>query len=183
MNEVMKAIRERSSTRGFTDEKVSREMLDVLIEAALASPSGMNRQPWQFTVVEDKKVIDDFEKLHVDYLMEHADDNRREVLKGRNFRTLYNAPLFILISTKNGEHIVDAGIAVENIVLAAQSIGLGSVIIGGCDVLFDDPKLGKQCEELFRFPDGYKFAVGVVIGHKAVEKDPHELDYSKVTRM
>ena len=179
MNEVMKTILSRSSIRGFTDEPVTREERDLLIQAALASPTAVNRQFWHFSVVEDKKLINQIEALQVEIIMNGTDEKRKAVTKSRNMRTLYNAPLFVVISSKDGIGAVDAGIAVENIVLAAQSLGLSSTIIGGVDLIFDSPEYGPEYASLLQCPEGYRFMVGVVIGHKVAEKEPHELDYSK----
>ena len=57
MNEVMKNILTRRSTRKFTDEKISKDILKDIVDAALHAPSGMGKQSWSFTVVTNKDVI------------------------------------------------------------------------------------------------------------------------------
>lgn len=57
MNEVMKNILTRRSTRKFTDEQVPKEILKDIVDAALHAPSGMGKQSWSFTVVTNKDVI------------------------------------------------------------------------------------------------------------------------------
>ena len=54
MNEVMKNILTRRSTRKFTDEQVPKEILKDIVDAALHAPSGMGKQSWSFTVVTNK---------------------------------------------------------------------------------------------------------------------------------
>ena len=67
MNEVLKAIKERRTTRKFKPEQIKEEELQSIIEADLYAPSGTNQQPWHFTVIQNKDLIDqmDFEAKEV----------------------------------------------------------------------------------------------------------------------
>ena len=53
----MKEIFERTSVRQYTDEKVTDEQIEKLLKAAMAAPSAMNRQPWEFIVVQDPEML------------------------------------------------------------------------------------------------------------------------------
>jgi nitroreductase len=57
MNEVMSAILSRRSTRKFTDQPISEDILNDIVKAALHAPSGMGKQTWQFTMITNKEVI------------------------------------------------------------------------------------------------------------------------------
>ena len=57
MNEVMKNILTRRSTRKFTDEQIPKEVLKDIVDAALHAPSGMGKQTWTFTVITNRDVI------------------------------------------------------------------------------------------------------------------------------
>ena len=73
---------------------------------------------------------------------------------------------------------LDAGITVQNIALAAQSMKLGSLIIG----IIDDVMRGEKKDyfaKLLKFPDNHEFAIAVAVGHRATEKKPHEIDFDK----
>lgn len=73
---------------------------------------------------------------------------------------------------------LDSGMAVENIALAAQSMGLGSLIIG----IIDDTMRGEKRDyfaKVLQFPNNHEFAIAVVVGHRATEKEPHEIDFDK----
>jgi len=50
-------IHQRTSIRSFRDRKVSREQLETIVRAGMAAPTAMNRQPWQFIIIEDKEVL------------------------------------------------------------------------------------------------------------------------------
>lgn len=70
------------------------------------------------------------------------------------------------------------GIAVENIALVAQSMGLGSLIIG----IIDDTMRGEKKDyfaKALQFPKNHEFAISVAVGHRATEKEPHEIDFDK----
>ena len=122
MSEILKAIEERFSTRGYTAEKLTDEELNTLIRAGLQAPTAANKQEVHITVVQGDNPI----------LMEIQE----EMLKGtgktppNNF--YYGAPVVLLLSgdTNLGWSTLDAGIAVENIALAAEGLGLGNLIIG-----------------------------------------------------
>ena len=73
---------------------------------------------------------------------------------------------------------LDAGIAVENIALAAEGLGLGSVIIGVIKGAMSGEKKVYFSKAL-NFPENYEFEIAIAIGHKAVEKEPHEYDLEK----
>lgn len=57
MNECLQSIMKRRSIRAFTGDTVPKEKLEMALRAAMAAPSGMNRQPWQFVVVTEKETI------------------------------------------------------------------------------------------------------------------------------
>ena len=75
---------------------------------------------------------------------------------------------------------MDAGIAIENIVLAAQSMGLRSCVLGGCRDAFNLER-GDYFKKLVQMPEGYEFAVAAAIGHPAMDGTPHERLAEKVT--
>ena len=73
---------------------------------------------------------------------------------------------------------LDAGIAVENIALAAEGLGLGSLIIGCIKGALSGEKKDYFANEL-KLPDGYDFEIAVAVGHKAAVKEPHEYSVEK----
>ncbi len=68
MNEVLKCIKEGITTRIFKPEQIKEEELQAIIEAGLYAPSGINKQPWHFTVIQNRDLIDEmnFEIKEVD---------------------------------------------------------------------------------------------------------------------
>lgn len=118
MNETIKTMLERRSVRKFTDEAVSKEKLDLIVDCAKASPTAKNAQLRQFTVITAASKIQKLAKA----IGKEIDNSKYR---------MYNCPALIIVSTeesaKNGE--LDTACAIENIYLAAHSLGLGSVWI------------------------------------------------------
>lgn len=168
MNNAMDVIRRRSSTRGYEAAPLTEAELKALLHAGLQAPTATNRQEIHFTVLKgDNPILGEIE--------EEKNKLRGVVCPEHNF--YYEAPVVIILSMESGFRWngVDAGIAVENIALAAEALGLGSLIIGCIrDALLGDKR--EYFSELLRLPENYEFGIAVAVGHKAVEKEPHAYD-------
>lgn len=117
-NPAYRNIIERTSVRSFTDSKISDVQTAALLRAAMSAPSGVNRQPWEFVVVDDPKLL----TLLADALP-YA-------------KMAAHAPLAIVVCGNPERFLegVDAALweqdlsaVSENILLAAHAIGLGGV--------------------------------------------------------
>jgi nitroreductase len=118
-NPTLNAIFHRRSIRKFTDQLVEPEKLDLLLKAAMAAPTAMNCKPWEFVVVTDPNKLAQF---------------RKRLIFGNR-----NAPAAIVVcgnpslSTNPAARlfwIQDCSAAAENILIAAVSLGLGTVWVG-----------------------------------------------------
>ena len=171
MNGILDAIEKRSSTRGYTAEKLTDAELEKLLKAGLQAPTARNEQEIHISVVDGGHPI----------LAEiEAEKNAQMNVQTPRANFYYSAPLVLILSgDKNFPwSALDAGIAVENISLAAEGLGLGSVIIG---VIKGAMSGGKKeyFSKVLKFPENYEFEIAIAIGHKAVEKAPHEYDMGK----
>lgn len=117
----MKTIFERRSVRNFTDQKISEENKNELLRAGMAAPSGNNDQPWHFIVIDDKKILGEITKiqpysrpiLDAQFVIIVCGD--RKLKKVKEFTEFW---------------VQDCAAATQNILLAAQSMGIGSVWMG-----------------------------------------------------
>ena len=168
-NQVLDAIASRRSIRGYGSDDVDGERIDAMLKAAREAPSGLNRQPWHFTVVRNRGVIAEVNAEAV------------KILEMDDCDIFYAAPLVIFISGEQDWRWskLDAGIAVQNIALAAHSLGLGSVILGRPAAAFAGPR-SDYFNKLLKFPGNYEFAIAIAIGVPAVTKEPHEIEPDKV---
>ena len=181
MNETLKAISERYSCRDFADVPLTDEQIEALVGAALAAPSGMNSQPWHVTVVTNKALIEELDADGVATLAAAEDKTFYERVISRGGKMLYNAPCLIVITADGSKwSSVDSGILCQNVTLAAQSMGLGSCIVGMLTIPLNSPR-GDEFKKRLGFPDGYEFVISVLAGTVSSGKEPHDRDYGKVT--
>ena len=169
MATVFEAIKSRSSTRGYTDEKLTEEEVQKIVLAGLHAPTATNRQEIRFSVVHGDNPV----------LAELDEEKNKSFGNGRpgavNF--YYGAPTVFILSAEEGFKWsrLDAGIAVQNMALEAEELGLGSVIIG----CIEGAMWGERREyfdKALKIPQGYKFEIALAVGHKATSKEPHTFD-------
>jgi nitroreductase len=115
---VIRNILTRTSIRDFTDRPVEKDVLDLLLQAAMAAPSARNRQPWAFVVVTERTLLDRL-----------AEGLPRT-------KMLFNAAAAIVVCGDSATPLeegaidlwyMDASAATQNILLAAHGTGLGAV--------------------------------------------------------
>ena len=184
MNETIRSILDRRSNRGFSDQPLDSDIIDTLKQCALASPTAVNLQSWHFTFVTSKDIIGSIEKDTIDAFRAKADDATVSRIASRNNSIFYGAPLVVFVSSDDDSkwgHI-DAGIAVENLAVAAQSLGLGSVIIGLCGAAFAGDNAVKNAK-LLDFPEKHSFSIAIAIGHPTVTKDAHPIAPGKISEL
>ena len=149
-NEVIKCILERRSTRRFTDQQISPEQLDTVLEAAIWAPSGGNNQTWLFTAIQKADVLQQLsvivrEAFRVwepddDYASKHLTKERAQK---DDYHFFFKAPTLIIASNRPNYQnaMADCSLAMENIFLAAHSLGLGSCYINQLFWLRNEPPI------------------------------------------
>ncbi len=145
--EVLEAIRTRRSIRTYRTDPVDNKTIELILEAARWAPSWANTQCWRFIVVRDSSIKSEL----------------ADTLGGkRAVEAIRKAPVVIVacaelgksgyrqgeLSTDKGDwYMFDVALAMQNLVLAAHSLGLGTVHVG----LFD----AKQVANILKVPDGF----------------------------
>lgn len=171
MAEVLEVIKNRCSIRGYSEEKLSKEDLDKIILAGLQAPTAANKQEIHFSIVDGSNpILKELEDL--------KNEQRNIVNPPHNF--YYEAPTVVFLSADASYYWskLDAGIAVENMSLAAEGLGLGSLIIGCVkDALESDKK--EYFAKALGFPEGYEYEIAIALGHKATTKEPHTFEAEK----
>ena len=181
MNETLKNIAERYTCRDFNDTPLTDAQVKALVDAALAAPSAINLQPWHIVVVRDKQLIDEMDADGVNILATAEDKGAYERILSRGGKMFYNAPcLFIILHDGSKYGVIDSGILCQNVVLAAESLGLGTCIVGMAAIPLAGPR-GEEFKKKIKCPQGHEFAIGVLIGTANSGKNPHELNPAKVT--
>lgn len=159
MEEALRPILERRSCRSYTSEPVSDDMLHTLLMAGMAAPSAHNSQPWEFLVLRDAPL-----KAAVSAL-------------GPYWGMLKDAPLGILVlanlegykASRQEFFVQDCSAATQNILLAAQAMGLGGVWLG----LYPNEERMEGVRRVCGIPEAIIPAMLVSIGHPAQMPHPH----------
>jgi nitroreductase len=158
-------IKGRRSVRAYTDEPVSKEQIETILEAGTWAPTGMHREPWKFIVIEDKKLIkyiSDETKLMVQQMMPPL---------AKQFATetdivCYNAPVLIVVCTEKDAqwdniNLLDSVLAAQNMFLKAYEMGLGTCYMGFVNLLTHKPGALKK----IGIPDNCSMMVPFILGH------------------
>ncbi len=168
MNEVIGTIKRRRSVRSYSPEQVKDEDLKALLEAGIYAPSANNTQSWFFTILQDQQMIDKVSGWIIGEARYMDDENARKVAATPNAAIFRRAPTVILVSGDEAasfsrENCACAG---QNIMLAAESLGLGSCWICYVGFLANRERLGLYRTEL-NLPDGYRPFFGITLGYAA----------------
>jgi nitroreductase len=182
-NEVLRTIRARRSTRKFTGEQISTEQLDALLEAAIWAPSGSNSQSWKFTAIQKPEVLLSLNELVRSGFLERyePDDDypgkkfAKQAAANESYNFYYHAPTFIIASNVNGyaNAIADCALGLENVFLAAESLGLGSCYINQLHWLENDAPLREYLETL-GVPRDHEICASASIGYVAAASNAPE---------
>ncbi len=135
----------RRSIRKYEDKQIPKKVLDQILEAGRQSPSAVNLQPYRFVVVTDPEI--------------------KKQMKGIFSRFIADAPVILVGCANTKARLtgkwaeVDASIAMQNMVIAAWSMGVGSCWIGS----FNEDKT----KELLEIPEDYKIVALITLGYPA----------------
>ena len=175
VNPVLSSIMARRSIRKYLDKPVEHEKLEVVVRAGINAPSGVNRQPWIVRVVEDQQLIADVTEVY-------KQANAEQVKRDKDFKNMFrNAPNLICVCTPaNGGGELDAGLLGENIMLAAQSMGLGTCCLGGPVRFLLSNEKCKFFLDRLDIPADYKLNYIIAIGYPDEQPDAKPRDASKV---
>lgn len=166
-NYVLETIKKRRSHRAFLPEAISKEEIEAIVEAGLYAPSAHNEQTWHFTVIRDKTTIDQFSDDVKEALGHSENEHVQKLATNDKFHVFYGAPAIIMISGKEDAMMphTDCAAAAQNMLLAAESLGLGSCWIGFARYVFMGAKKDEYLKKL-QIPEGYTPYYAVAIGKK-----------------
>ena len=157
---VFENIFNRKSVRSFTSEPVSEEHIGAMLKAAMAAPTAVNYQPWRFVVITDRAQL----------------DAMAEVLPYA--KMLKQAPLAIVVcgettwfeGRENPYWQQDCSAATENLLLAAEALGLGAVWTG----VYPNMDLAKPLGEFLGLPETVQPLCAIPIGHHDGTTQPRD---------
>jgi nitroreductase len=143
MNETIKSIKERRSVRKYTSKKISKDIIEELVDCARLAPSARNDQPWEFLVVTNEENLKKLSKI-ITY---------GSFLDGA-------AACIIVCGKEKGHLIEDGSAATENILVAAHSLGIGSCWIAGYNRQYNE-----DIKQLLNIPKENDLASIISLGY------------------
>ena len=186
--ELFDVIRTRRSIRSYRKDPVPEELVKEILDAARWAPSGKNRQHWHFIVITDetlKKKVGEiwgdaaqryFGKKTAESLYEEMKEQPEEFRdeewvktsqSGSAYRYCFGAPLLIAVAINNPEienNFPSAFQAIQNMILAAHALGLGTCVTRRIVKRPDDR---KKFQRLLKVPEDYEMVALVTVGYPA----------------
>lgn len=170
MNETINIIKTRRSIRQFKDQQITDSELQHIMECAILAPNSQNQQKWHFSVIQNKEML----RKMIDITRENILKSGVEFLAARakdpGFNPYFNAPTVIFVTADEKARFsqIDAALAAENILIAAESQNIGSHIMTSTEFLFASEK-GKTIKKEMGIPEGYSHVCAITLGYKEGE--------------
>lgn len=156
---VVKTIMERRSIRKYKPQPVEREKMQTIVECGVNAPNAMNRQPWEIRVVDNPDFINGVTELYK--------KEQPKVAEDPNFKNMFrNAPTVVFVGrdVQSGSAEFDCGLLSENMMLAAQSMGIGSCCLGSPAAFMRSPAAAEYLKQL-GFSEGYELLYCIAFGY------------------
>jgi nitroreductase len=182
-NDVIDTILARRSVRAFQRvRQLTEDELETLLACGFAAPSGMNCQSWHLCVVQDKSLLQEISDGFVRMVKDRPNlpPIMVERLKNPDYQVFFHAPTDILVCCETSRGPTNAAHLAENIVLAAQSLGLATCFIGGVLDYLRSPD-GAPFLARLGIPAGYEPMYFLSVGVPAESPDARPRDTTKFT--
>ena len=153
MNHTMDTLKNRCSTKKYSDRPVPDTLLDAVLEAGLYAPSGMNNQKVIMVAVRDKETRDQLSRMNANIM-------------GAQLDPFYNAPCVIVVLSdpERNTWVEDGSLVMGNLMNAATALGLGSCWIHRAKEMFDSPE-GKELLRKWGLPETLRGIGNCVLGY------------------
>ncbi len=167
-------IMSRRSIRKYKDTPVEREKLEEIVKCGINAPSGMNNQPWQVRVVDNPEYINGITEIFV--------KQNPNMANQEGFKNMFrNAPAVIFVASPiDGSGQLDCGMLGENIMLAAQSLGLGTCCLGGPIAFMKNSEEALPYLSKLQIPSDYSLLYAIAVGYPDESPEAKPRDENKV---
>jgi len=175
MNEILNMLHGRRTVRDFKPDQIDEASLGLILEAGHQAPSAWNGQPWHFTVVQKKSLLDRIVDVARDAMAEinPGQVNAMPWLVAPGFHYFYNAPTVIFVSGDKSSPTAygDCAIAAMNMLYAAESLGIQTCVVVTALVAFETDHASEFINDL-ELPDGYEPMYALVLGYTSKPLPP-----------
>lgn len=182
-NQVVECIMSRRSIRAYKPEQIKDEELKTILECAINAPSARNSQPWEVRVMQNKEAIDNLNNEVIADMIEKRPE-AKERFADENASVFFHAPTLLVVAYDTTQYWgqSDCGMLVQNILLAAESMNIGSCAVGCCRDYINSPKAADFVKSL-NLPENYVVYLTVTLGYKDENPDAKPRDDKKVAYM
>ncbi len=167
MNETIETIKNRRSVRNYSPKQIKDDELEKILEAAIYAPTGHFDQPWHFTIIQNQDIINQINDGAKEAMKDMDVEWISRLGSSKDFNIFHGAPTILIVSGREDatSPLVDCAAAVQNILLAAESMDIGSCWIGFARFYFINPENKKK----LKIPDDHRVHFGVSLGYKISE--------------
>ena len=169
-NAVVENIMSRRSIRNYKEKPVERALVEEVMKCGINAPNGQNKQSWEVRIVDDPAFQNEIKAAMA------ATGNERAA------GCFYNAPVWLFIARDKSYDFstIDCGLLSQNIMLSANSLGLGTVCLGSpVRFILTSPDKDKVLSKL-EFSDGYELCICIAMGYPNEKPAAKPRDFGKV---
>ena len=175
-NQTIETIMSRRSIRQYKPQAVDRDTMQTIVECGINAPNGMNKQSWAIRVVDNPEYINGITEVF-------KKKNQDRIANDPNFKNMFrNAPTVVFIANDPSYELsqIDCGLLGENMILAAQSMGIGSCCLGSpIRFMLTEPEAAEYVKRL-ELPEGYNLLYCIAFGHPDESPEAKPRDTSKI---
>lgn len=175
-NQTIETIMSRRSIRQYKPQAVGRDTMQTIVKCGINAPNGMNKQSWAIRVVDNPEYINGITEVF-------KKKNQDRIANDPNFKNMFrNAPTVVFIANDSSYELsqIDCGLLGENMILAAQSMGIGSCCLGSpIRFMLTEPEAAEYVKRL-ELPEGYNLLYCIAFGHPDESPEAKPRDTSKI---
>lgn len=182
MNETIQTILDRRSIRAYQPRQIGEEELQAIILAGQYAPTAMGQQPWHFTVLQNPALLEKLQLQCKNVFLQSDNADLRAVALREEYHVFYHAPTLVIVSgdCRAITPLHDSVLAMENMLLAAASLGIGSCWVHSVVMLCGNEEGRAAFRSLgLGIPEGYEPYAAAVFGYSAMsvpEAGPRKSD-------
>ncbi len=176
-NPVVETIMARRSIRNYKPDVVGRDTLEAILKCGINAPNGQNKQSWEVRVVDNPETMAKIKAIIDEASPADADRKMSDCFRG--------APVMVFIA-RDTTYVCspyDCGLLAGNIMLTAQSMGVGSICLGSPAFVINDNPACKPVLEMLGFSDNYVLSICVGLGYANESPEAKPRDWNKVKFM
>lgn len=165
---IISNILNRRAIRKYTTEQVSQGKIDTIMKCAIYAPSALNKQPWEIRVIQNPAILEEINKRFLSFAQGKEFQGSAARYREPGFSIFHNAPsLIVIASDKSSAYAkLDVGLAMQNILLSADALGLGTCPLGTLVPILNLPE-NEDILRLLNIPDGYEVTINISLGYPA----------------